>query len=102
VRTLRNYVRQVRPRPKREAFLRLVPLIAEQAQIDWLYVGDIAVPGGKRALWLFVMALPWSRGMWGEFVFDLSSWSLLRSLARACTYRPGRSATRRWTGCATA
>lgn len=84
VRTLRAYVRLVRPRPKREAFLRLVPLIAEQAQIDWAHVGEVAVPGGKRDLWLFVMALPWSRGMWGEFVFDLSAWSLLRSLARAC------------------
>ena len=85
VRTLRDYVRQVRPRPKREAFLRLTPLIGEQAQVDWAHVGEVDVPGGKRDLWLFVMVLPWSRGMWGEFVFDLSAWSLLRSLARACT-----------------
>jgi transposase len=84
VRTLREYVHGVRPRPRREAFLRLVPIIGEQAQVDWMYVTDVSVPGGKRGLWLFVMALPWSRGMWGEFVFDLSVWSLLRSLTRAC------------------
>jgi transposase len=84
VRTLRDYVRLVRPQPKREAFLRLVPLIGEQAQVDWAHIGGVSVPGGNRDLWLFVMTLPWSRGMWGEFVFDLSAWSLLRSLARAC------------------
>jgi hypothetical protein len=31
----------VRPTPNREAFLRLDPLIGEQAQIDWAHVGAI-------------------------------------------------------------
>jgi transposase len=84
IRTLREHVREVRPRPKHEAFLRLTPLIAEQAQVDWAHVGDVPVLNGTRTLWLFVMMLPWSRGMWGEFVIDLSAWSLLRSLTRAC------------------
>jgi transposase len=84
VRTLRDYVKRVRPRPKREAYLRLSPIIAEQAQVDWAHVGEICVPGGRRALWLFVMCLAWSRAMWAEFVLDLSAWSLLRSLSRAC------------------
>ena len=26
------------------------------------------VPGGTRALWLFVMVLAWSRAIWAEFV----------------------------------
>jgi transposase len=47
VRTLRDYVKDVRPVPKHEAFLRLSPLIGEQAQIDWAHVGQIAVPGGQ-------------------------------------------------------
>ena len=88
-RTLRAYVRTVRPRPKREAFLRLSPLIGEQAQVDWAHVGNIPVPGGVRPLWLFVMALAWSRAIWAEFVLDLSVWSLLRSLTRACAYFGG-------------
>ena len=82
-RTLRRYVKGVRPTPKREAFLRLDPLIGEQAQIDWAHVGQIPVPGGgSRTLWLFVMVLAWSRAMWGEFCFDTTAHSLLRSLAR--------------------
>src|SRR6185437_4610818 len=40
-------------------------------------------------LWLFVMHLPWSRAAWGELVLDLSVWSLLRSLVRACAYFGG-------------
>ena len=94
VRTLRDYVKQVRPRPKREAYLRLSPIIAEQAQIDWAHVGELCVPGGKRALWLFVMCLAWSRAMWAEFVLDLSAWSLVRSLSRACAAFGGT--TREW------
>jgi transposase len=81
-RTVRKYVQDVRPRPPREAYLRLTPLVAEQAQIDWAHVGKVEVVGGSRSLWLFVMSLPWSRAAWGEFVFDLSVWSLLRSLQR--------------------
>lgn len=94
VRTLREYVATVRPMPKHEAFLRLSPLIGEQAQVDWAHVGEIGVPGGLRALWLFVMVLAWSRALWAEFVLDLSSWSLLRSLSRACAYFGGSA--REW------
>ena len=89
VRTLREYVATVRPKSKREAFLRLEPLIAEQGQIDWAHVGEVPVPGGTRTLWIFVMSLPWSRAMWGEFVIDLTAWSLVRSLTRACDFFGG-------------
>ncbi len=94
IRTLREFVHEVRPVPRHEAFLRLTPLIAQQAQVDWAHVGEVDVPGGQRALWLFVMSLPWSRAMWGEFVLDLSVWSLLRSLSRACTFLGGTA--REW------
>ena len=94
VRTLREHVATVRPRPVREAFLRVDPLLGEQAQVDWAYVGKVPVPGGERALWLFVMVLSWSRAMWGEFVFDLSVHSLLRSLVRAASFFEG--CTRQW------
>lgn len=94
VRTLRAYVRNVRPTPRREAFLRLEPLIGEQAQIDWAYVTKVPVAGGLRSLWLFVMVLSWSRAMWAEFVFDTTAHSLLRSLVRAGTYFGG--STRQW------
>jgi len=89
VRTLRAHVAVVRPRARHEVFLRTDPLIGEQAQVDWAYVGDVQVLGGRRPLWLFVMVLAWSRALWGEFVIDLTVHSLLRSLARAATHFGG-------------
>jgi transposase len=89
VRTLRQYVAQVRPAPRREAFLRVESLVGEQAQVDWAHVGQVPVAGGQRALWLFVQVLSWSRGMWGEFVFDTGAHSLARSLVRAAGYFGG-------------
>lgn len=85
VRTLREFVATVRPRPRREPYLLTETLPGEQAQVDWAYIGKLAFPGGERALWLFVMVLGHSRAMWGEFVLDLSVHSLCRSLVRAST-----------------
>lgn len=93
-RTLRSYVATVRPRPRREVYLRTEPLIGEQAQIDWAHVGKVDVLGGQRALWLFVIVLSHSRGLWGEFVLDLSVHSLCRSLVRAAEAFGG--VTRQW------
>jgi hypothetical protein len=87
-------VREVRPQPNHEAFLRFEPLIAEQAQIDWAHVAKVKVAGGQRSLWLFVMVLAWSRAIWAEFVFDTTVHSLLRSLVRASIWFGG--STRQW------
>jgi transposase len=89
VRTLREHVARVRPAPKKEAYLRVEPLIGEQAQVDWAHVGQVPVAGGLRALWLFVQVLSWSRALWGEFVLDLGAHSLTRSLVRAAGYFGG-------------
>jgi transposase len=94
VRTLREYVAEVRPRPRREVFLRTETLAGEQSQIDWAYVGKINVAGGERALWLFVLVLSHSRILWGEFVIDLTVHSLCRSLVRAAYALGG--VTRQW------
>lgn len=94
VRTLREYVAEVRPQPRREVYLRTEPLSGEQSQIDWAYVGKIECPGGPRALWLFILVLSHSRAMWGEFVFDLTVHSLCRSLVRAAIALGG--VTRQW------
>ena len=81
-RSLREFVATVRPRSRRDASLVTETLPGEQAQVDWAYVGKLQVPGGERALWLFVMVLAHSRALWGEFVIDLSVHSLCRSLVR--------------------
>ena len=94
VRTLRKYVALVRPRPKRQPYLMTETLAGEQAQVDWAYVGKIAVPGGERAIWLFVIVLAHSRAMWAEFVIDLTVHSLCRSLVRGAA--AFRGVPRQW------
>lgn len=94
VRTLRRYVAGVRPRPRREVYLRTEALIGEQAQVDWAHAGQLPVRGGVRALWLFVIVLSYSRALWAEFVLDLSVHSLVRSLVRAA--RAFSGVTRQW------
>lgn len=85
VRTLRVHVADVRPRPRREVYLRTETMPGEQAQVDWAHVGKLPFAGGDRALWLFVMVLGHSRALWAEFVLDLTVHSLCRSLVRAST-----------------
>lgn len=86
---LRRLVAEIRPVPRGEVYLRTERLIGEQAQVDWAYVGKLVVPGGTRALWVFVMVLAYSRAMWGELVFDLTIESLRRSLVRAARFFEG-------------
>jgi transposase len=83
MRTLRYYIKRNRPSPKGEAVLRMETLPGEQAQVDWAHVGEIAVPGGKRPLWAFVMVLAHSRASFAELVLSLDIHSLRRSLVRA-------------------
>lgn len=94
VRTVTRYVAEVRPEPKSETYVRTERLPGEQAQVDWGHVGKISVPGGLRALWVFVMVLAYSRAIFAELVLDLSVHSLLRSLVRATEYFEGM--TREW------
>ncbi len=91
---LRRHVTEVRPVPRGEVYLRTEPLIGEQAQVDWAHVGELAVTGGKRPLWVFVMVLAYSRAMWAELVFDLTVESLRRSLVRSAEFFGG--VTRQW------
>ena len=94
VATLRRHVAEVRPVPRGEVYLRTERLIGEQSQIDWAHVGSLAVQGGERPLWVFVLMLAYSRAMWAELVFDLTVESLRRSLVRAARLFDG--VTRQW------
>ena len=93
-RTARRNIAPLRPVPQKEAYLRLSPIIGEQAQVDWARTGQLAVKGGVRPLWLFVAVLSWSRAMFAEFVFDLTADSLRRSLRRMGEFYEGQP--RQW------
>jgi transposase len=87
--TVRRYVATVRPRRPAEAYLVCERLPGEQAQIDWGKVGTLAVPGGERVLWVFLMTLAYSRYRYAELVLDLGVETLRRSLRRAVCFFGG-------------
>lgn len=87
--TVRRYVRDVRPKPRGDAYLVCERLPGEQAQIDWGQVGFLPVPGGRRVLWVFLMTLAYSRHRYAELVLDLGVEALRRSLGRAVSFFGG-------------
>ena len=91
---LTQHIRQVRPAPKSEVFVRIERLPAEQAQIDWGYINKMSVLGGERRLWVFAMTLPYSRAIYAELVFDLTVHSLLSTLRNSCLFFQGTA--RQW------
>lgn len=93
-RTVREHAARLRPRREREAFLRTTALIGEQSQIDWAFVQNVNVEGGKRPLWMFVIVLSWSRAMWCELCFTMDAATVARSLVRAARHFDG--VTRQW------
>ena len=82
-RTIRAHVAELRPTRPREAWLRVSTLIGEQSQIDWAFVGYVNVEGTKRAMWMFVITLSWSRALWAEMCFSMDAATVARSLVRA-------------------
>lgn len=68
---LRRVVRTLRP-VHREAFLRLHPFRAEQAQADWAHFGTVTIGRAVRRLSCFLLTLSWSCAAWVEFFLDQS------------------------------
>jgi len=67
---LRRYVKTVRPRSKREAFLRLSTMPGEQGQVDWGHFGKMQVGSATRNLSCFVMVLSYSRAIFARFFLN--------------------------------
>ena len=74
----RHLVSHHRPRPVAEAYLRLVTLPGEQAQVDWAHFGHLDIGRAKRPLMAFVMVLSWSRRIFLRFFLDARMENFLR------------------------
>ena len=74
----RHLVSHHRPRPAAEAYLRLVALPGEQAQVDWAHFGHLTIGRAKRPLMAFVMVLSWSRRIYLHFFLDARMENFLR------------------------
>ena len=73
----RHLISLHRPRPSREAYLRLRTLPGEQGQVDWAHFGHLDIGRARRPLMAFVMVLSWSRRIFLRFSLDARMESFL-------------------------
>lgn len=66
---LRRVVATLRP-ASQAAFLRLVTMPGEQAQVDWASFGTVRMGRAERKLSCFVFVLAYCRALYLEFFFD--------------------------------
>lgn len=85
---LRDYLRQSRPRPNREAFLTLDFHPGAAMQVDW---GDFgyAIPGCPRRVSALVMVLCYSRYLYIEFTLSQTFGTFVRAMERGLTFFGG-------------
>lgn len=62
-----DLVRTIRPRRRKEAFLKLAFLPGDAAQVDWAHCGRIVVAGRERRLSAFLFVLCHARLLYVEF-----------------------------------
>ena len=74
----RHFIALHRPKPKREAYLRLRTLPGEQSQVDWGHFGYLEIGHACRALMGFVMVLSWSRMIYVRFFLGAHMENFLR------------------------
>ncbi len=85
----RHWIEHLRPRKPAEAFLRLRTLPGEQAQVDWAHFGTMAVQGGERKLYAFVMVLSYCRRAFVQFGFDIGMAGFVRGHCDAFAFFGG-------------
>lgn len=85
---LRDRLRTIRPRPRREAFLTLDFEPGSAMQVDWADFG-FALPGVPRRVSAFVAALCYSRYFYVEFTLSQAFGSFVRCMDRCLHFFEG-------------
>jgi len=82
---LKDFLRQVRPRPAAGFEIRFETPAGRQAQVDFAHFRTVFTdePGAERIVWLFSLVLGHSRMMCGRFVLHQDMQTLLRCHADA-------------------
>jgi transposase len=82
---VKDFLRQVRPRPAASFEIRFETPPGRQAQVDFAHFRTVFTdePGAERVVWLFSLVLGHSRMMWGRFVLHQDMQTLLRCHADA-------------------
>jgi transposase len=81
----RHLIACYRPRPKAEAYLRLLTLPGEEGQVDWAHFGHLQIGRARRPLMAFVMVLSHSRQIFLRFFPDARMENFLRGHVGAFT-----------------
>ena len=87
--TVKHFVRSVKARNRRQAYIRFETIPGLQGQVDW---GDfkVVVPGAADlTLYLFVLVLGYSRAMYAEFVVQCTLQAFMDVHIRALKYLGG-------------
>ena len=85
---LRDYLRQTRPLPNRDAFLTLHFQPGAAMQVDWADFG-YAIPGCPRRVSALVMVLCYSRYLYIEFTLSQTFGTFVRAMERGLTFFGG-------------
>jgi transposase len=82
---VKDFLRQLRPRPAAGFEVRFETPPGRQAQVDFAHFRTVFTdePGAERVVWLFSLVLGHSRMMWGRFVLHQDMQTLLRCHADA-------------------
>lgn len=82
---VKDFLREVRPRPAAGFEIRFETPPGRQAQVDFAHFRTVFTddPGVERIVWLFSMVLGHSRMLWGRFVLHQDMQTLLRCHADA-------------------
>lgn len=86
---LRRYVLQIRPPRPRRAYLRVEPVVGEQAQVDWGSFGHLRIGSTQRPVSAFLMTLSWSRALFVDFSLDQQMDTFLRMHRKALEFFGG-------------
>lgn len=87
---VRDRLRQLRPRPAREAFVTRSYAPGQMLQVDWADFG-YAIPGCARRVSAFVAALAYSRYLFLVFTLSQAMGSFLRCMDKALRFFGGRT-----------
>jgi transposase len=90
VSVLRDRLRQLRPKPKQEAFFTCSYEPGQMLQVDWANFG-FALPGCARRVSAFVAALACSRYLFLVFTLSQAMGSFLRCMDQALLFFGGRT-----------
>lgn len=87
--TLKPYVRKIKDRERRQAYLRFETVPGLQAQMDWADFQVLEPRGAGLTLYLFLLVLGFSRAMYAELLSRCTLQSFMDAHIRAFRYLGG-------------